>query len=684
MRDRPGFVPGLSHVRPEGPEFCLSVGTEECRKERLRTRPREADIVRVMTRWLRSSSALLTFASAVACGAPKSAPGPTDPNAVATSAAPTTGDDNPDLSEVSAPEDLVFVARWRSPAVTVDTLLAWTNLPLDWRSLMDRALPAKAKGAANTVFALDAPVDLAVTLGARTMAEPEPQAVIAVGLQSVEAGVRFAEAMGEDVEDLGRGVFAVGGGGELDCVIAPATGPAAARLVCSDEESAVDALLPYVTRGLPHETLSQSDLHLELRVAPIRKSYGPLLQQAAELQIPFLLRELSLDDPAFDRSLASAVGGITAEVIALLDDVEKLTLDLELTEKTQHLDMAFAAEFRGTKSWIAQGVADAPGRARIAPPQYWSLPATASAASYQAPPNPDRMRPVRETAADLADSLLSHQKLPAGLRRDVRYLVESTGTSTAVRVAVQGPVPGSEKKTQSGELAEILSGLDRQWGWQAVGYIDEPAAEFFRYFDTLVKVASDPAVEKLIRRQLPDVKTNEIPKLRSKRLFASNLSGSKQYDLVLPLKAWTDGATDDGKLVIVVMPRGNNTWVGSSLDEKVLLAEMAKLEQPGQTLQDRRGLDELRKHEHFSGGFLTARHILESVLRGSLELKSGDVNRVFAVMPHHGETPIVSTVDHSNQNGPRFELTVSAPKDVVQDLAAAMPALMANSLLSGL
>jgi hypothetical protein len=635
-----------------------------------------------MTRWLRSFSALLTLASVVACGAPKSAAGPTDANAVVASSGAPTGSDDPDLSAVTAPEDLVFVARWNSPALTVDTLLAWTNLPLDWRNLMDRTLPAKAKGAANTVFALDAPVDLVVTLGARPMAEPEPLAVLTVGLQSVEAGVQFAEAMGEQVEDLGRGVFAVGDGGELECVIAPATGPAAARLVCSDDESAVDALLPYVTRGLTQETLSDSDLHMELRMEPIRKSYGPLLRQAAELQIPFLLRELSLDDPAFDRSLENAMRGITTELVALVEDVERVTLDCELAEQTQHLDLRFAAEFRGTKSWIAQGVAAAPSRARIAPPQYWALPAV-PAASYSAPPDVDRAQPIREATADLVDGLLSHQKLPAGLRKDVRYLLESTGTSRAVRLMVQGPVPGAAENARRSEIAEVLNALDRQWGWQAVGYIDDPPAEFFKYFDTLVKVGGDPAIAGVIRNHFPNVKPNELPKFQSKRLYAANLAGSKQYDLVLPLQAWTDGATEDTKLVFVVMPHGKNTWVGSSLDEKVLLAQMAKLAQPGPTLQDRQGLDELKKREHFSAGFFTTRHVLESLLTGSLEMKPADANRIFVAMPHQGETPIVSAVDHVDQNGPRFELTVSAPKDVVQDLAAAIPAVMASSLLSG-
>ncbi len=634
-----------------------------------------------MTRWLRSSSAFLVLSSAVACGAPKSAAGPSDATAVTTSGS-STGAADTEPAPVATPEDLVFVARWRSPGATVDTLLGWTNLPLDWRSLSDRALPSQAKGAATTVFALDAPVDLVVTLGAQNMAEPEPQAVFAVGLQSVEAAVKFAETMGEEVEDLGRGIFAVGGGGDLECVIAPAAGSAAARLVCSEEATAVDELLPYVTQRLPTESLSDSDIHMEFRIEPIRNSYGPLLRQQAELGIPYLLKELSFDDPTFDRALANVVRGVTREVVALVDDFDKLTLDVQLTPDTEHLEMTLAAQFRGTQSWIAQGIADAQNRSSVAPKEFWGLPAAASAASFAGPANPDRARAIREATANLFDSALAHQKLPPRLREDVRYLVENWGTSRAVRIAVQGPVPSSPAPAGEGELAETLASLEQQWGWQAAGYLGEPADGFFRYFETLERVANDPAVAAAFRSQLPTVGAAGIPSLSSKRLYGK-LAGAKQYDLTLPFKAWTGGATPDRKLVFVVMPDGKTTWLGSSLVENVLLEEMAKLKQPGKTLADQPGLEELRKRAHFSGGFFTSRHVLQPILTGSLEMKPADAERTFAAMPHRGETRMLTTIDQQAA-GPRLQITISAPKAVVQDLAAGVPALLANSVLSGL
>jgi hypothetical protein len=233
------------------------------------------------------------------------------------------------------------------------------------------------------------------------------------------------------------------------------------------------------------------------------------------------------------------------------------------------------------------------------------------------------------------------------------------------------------------ELAEVFSTLDRQWGWQAVGYLGEPAAGFFKYFDTWVKAYNDPSLQALIKKQGHGVGSKQLPTLQSRNLYRAGMAGAREYEVMLPLRAWTDGAAEDRKLAIVVMPDGRNTWVGSSFDEKILVSEMTKLKARGETLEGRTGLDALRGQQHFAGGFFTTRHVFEPILTGAL-MATSNVEHIFAGMPHHGETPIVNTMDFSNQNGPRFEMTATAPKDVIQDVATAIPALMENSILSGL
>jgi hypothetical protein len=47
-----------------------------------------------------------------------------------------------DLSPVAAPEYLVALATLRTPARSLDTLMSWTGLGIDWRGLMNAGATA--------------------------------------------------------------------------------------------------------------------------------------------------------------------------------------------------------------------------------------------------------------------------------------------------------------------------------------------------------------------------------------------------------------------------------------------------------------------------------------------------------------------------------------------------------------
>lgn len=644
-----------------------------------------------MTRWTPSSAALVLALSAAACGGAQPSKGAASPTAVTASSTPTATSDDPDLTPKGAPEDLLLVARWKAPAATVDELLAWVNMPINWRMLMGQALPPEAKGLADEALALDAPFDLAMTLGAGASPEPKPKVVFSIGLRSAPAAAELARAMELDVEDLGRGMYAVGPSDDLECIIAPAAGVAPARLVCGEDESHLDALLPYVTRGLPLESFGDQDLHVRLRAAPLRV-YGPLMQQGVELGLPVLLGELSFDDPAFDRALADAVRGLTKELGATLEDLDAVTFDMDLDEAKDVANMTFAAQFGGTKSWVARGIVDAKARSHGAPKDYWALPHDVGAASYAGAAAPARYETIRATSAALVDALLNQAKMPASVRKDVRYIVDNTATSSAVRLSVQGSVPATTEPKVEGVLGEALANLDQSWGWNAIGYVGEAPKGFTDYFDTWVRVYNDPALEKALKEKDPSFDRKVLPKVTS-RAVATLGAGAKLYQIVLPLDSWTgesDAVTDgakakskaknERKIVLVVMPDGKNTWVAFSTNEKVLLENLAKLKKAPKTLEGRAGLEALRSSTLFSGGFMTLRRLTESSLASILKMDQAALERLFAGMPNHGETPILSTMTYSNDKGPRLEITMTAPKAIVQDAAAAVPALMASSL----
>ena len=307
-----------------------------------------------------------------------------------------------------------------------------------------------------------------------------------------------------------------------------------------------------------------------------------------------------------------------------------------------------------------------------------------TAASFSAPSNPNRVAPIRKTLGNLVDALLAHENLPESKRADARYLIDNLGT-WGPRVSTQGSLPPSPSPSalEQDGLAKALSDIGARWGWQAWGYLDEPSAAGIQYFDTWVKFYNDPAVKKALHARFPNVKPAEYPVVRSKNIYRQGLTGSRLYEVLLPISKWTDGEAPDRKFVLVVMPQGKHTWIATSFDEKALLDALATIPGPAKTLAEREGLEVLRQEPHYAAGFFTLRHVLGTLMGSSMNMKSTDVERTFSAMPHHGESPIFSFLDYSDAKGPRVELTMLATKEAVQDVAAAIPMMLANSILGG-
>src|ERR1041385_2491748 len=139
------------------------------------------------------------------------------------------------LEPVSAPRELFAVARVKSIAKLADVGIRWTSLPVDWRSLFAKELPGLER-----VLAFDAPVDCAATLDPSSI-EPHVFWAFSFGVASADAAASYFRNQGDSVLRRGPGVYAVRLEG-LNCVVAPARGAAAARVVCSDGMDSVDAL----------------------------------------------------------------------------------------------------------------------------------------------------------------------------------------------------------------------------------------------------------------------------------------------------------------------------------------------------------------------------------------------------------------------------------------------------------
>ena len=109
----------------------------------------------------------------------------------------------------------------------------------------------------------------------------------------------------------------------------------------------MDGLFNYATRGLPNEPLPPLDFQVELRLAPVKTKYAAEIG-SARLLGGFLLREIQLDNPRFDRALSDAAYGLIDETTAFVQDLDKVRLEGNLDAAKGVANLRF--EVRGIVS----------------------------------------------------------------------------------------------------------------------------------------------------------------------------------------------------------------------------------------------------------------------------------------------------------------------------------------------
>jgi hypothetical protein len=601
---------------------------------------------------------------------PAGQPGSQDPAVTQASSEP---DAPPDLAPVAAPAELFAVGRIKNPAKLVDTFASWSKLPVDWRRMLAEGEP----GIERVVY-LDAPIDLCAALdpgGSGGM--PQPFAVVSVGLTSLAGAVEFARRKGEGTRQIRPGVHRLEGRSP-SCAIAASVGKAPARMVCGDRAEDVDALLGYVTRGLPNEQLGSGDLHFELRVEPIRKRHQREIRQL-KLLAPFAVRDLSIDNPRFDRALKEAAHGLAEELVLLIDDVDRLTGDVWVKEDTGLIESQWKLAFQSSESWAAQTFGEISARAMPAPESYWKLPADAGSASFSVGSDPKRGEKIRRTLAELLDGWLEHEKVPRRVRDSLVALVEELWKTDAGSVYASGALPPDPQAAT--ETKRARDEVRRMIGWHLFGIADKPEP-FKKYLGNVVRAYNDPQLRQTLQKRL-DLDAKDLPKL-STRPARGLPAGSVVYELSIVLDE-----TDKKPLsvLLVVVPRGQTTWFGLAADEKALVQKLdgvLKGSADG-SLAGRPGLGTLKTGRFVSGGFFSLLGLHGSMQWSLLEKRgmgSGfDAERVLASMPHGGKTPMTYQVAVDKQGkGLTIDWRFQVPRAVVEDLAAAVPAIAASAI----
>jgi hypothetical protein len=635
----------------------------------------------------------------VACGGAQPAPkGPArEPSSTPT--APPIAMGTPDLSPVAPPTELVALGRLSDPGMVMDTAASWAKLPTDIRTMIRAQEPELAQ-----VLMLDAPAELAVTLDPGSRRDmPELFAVVSVGLKSVDGAVAFAKKQGHSVRMVKSGVYTIAKDGPQACAIAASIGKAPARLVCGERPEDVDALLAYATRGLPNENMGTADLHIELRVEPLRRRYSKELRQLKSMALPFLLKEWSLDSPRFDRALADAAHGVVDELLALADDVDRIALDGHVNKDAGRVDSTMTLKFKGQGSWIVQTMMEASKRAKGVPDSFWKLPKDSALASYAVGASAKRYDAIRNNLAELVGGALEKGGAPRKIRDQVGDLIRDMWTTEGAVVSGHGNLPTGGKP--SAGSTPVREQVKSAIGWYVFGF-DESSTKYKSYFDKWVKLWNDaqPEIQKSKLLKLASSAANglgvrgtqpedlKLPKLAS-RAGKGLPPGSTVYEVELPGSWFAEPSSETPMpgarpakpvaapnlpIVMVLVPDGRRSWVGLSTDEKLISAKLREAVKGG-GLSARGGLGALQSAPGLSGGYLTLEDLVGS-LASSLGdvMGAGNVPDLKNAMPHKGESPVVFWTSVTN-DGPTVNWSFQAPQAAIEDLFALGGVLIASA-----
>ncbi len=581
------------------------------------------------------------------CGSSSQVP-PTTAEVTTPDAAGEMEDEAPDLSPVTAPQELVLVGRLKNPAGTVNTLLEWTNTPLNWRALLAAKEPELEK-----VIAFDAPVEVAAVMDPMARSEsPAPFVAFSVGLLSVQSALDLVQSRGWSIHRIRAGVYRLEETAGMSCMIAVSLGTAPGRLVCGDEPEHVDALLAYMTRGLPTESLSSSsDLHLELRFEPLKRRHAKSLSRL-KLLVGALLPRFQLDNPRFDRALADAAHALADELVFLTDDVSQLKLDLSPSKDQRSFDLRARLELSSGKSWVAHVLEDS--GARQAPPSeiFWNLPSDATSAGYSGGIDPALVKPIVDTTSELIDGLFEYAGLPPKLSDQVVDSLDEIYPTTGYVFA-----SGGTPKQVSSTLSSVSE-------WSLVVF-NEKSKDYIGAWTDLARAYNDPKLRRALDKGLEQ--ELDLPKVvRRAPRFPSPAAGSVVFDIALPVKT----GADTKHVLLVMVPNGERTLVGFGWNERKILEKLGQVRKGEGGLAKRQGLEVLKELHVMGAGFTS----LASGF-GSLPAKVGEGSRqLLAQTPHRGQAPIVYTVE-VGKAPLSVDLKFSVPREAFRDLAAMGPQL---------
>lgn len=559
------------------------------------------------------------------------------------------------LAPVSAPPGTFLWGRVKSPARLVDSVVAATAIPLNWRGELEGESPELSR-----VVSLDAPIEVAMAIDHNPMRQPH--GIVSFGVGSEGAVLAELERQGIAVRTHGESErwFSLN---EASCALGPSLGATPARVVCSDDDESLAELLPYALRGLPGEQLSEAEVHVEVRAAPLQKAYKAQIR-SLKLLGSMVARQIELDSPRFDRAAADAVLSLADEGILLAQDLERASFQLFEREAGDY-DLRFTGKFRSSTSWTAGSFGLLGQRQTPAPDLFWKLPADSSAASFAHGLPTERARPLHDALIDLLGGLLEHGGLADKTRIRIEKTLREMLAYDGLVVSATGP-----QRVKEGELAPA---------WQLLG-IEADAARYRKLFEEIAQVLSSADLRKAAgehAKWLPELKARgALPGRPGSVLYEWKVSGD--FDELFG--NWTpEGKRGLGGAAqklqhgfVALVPDGARTWLSWASEREQVSAPIDALFQSSSPRLDAvAGLSAMREASTVGSGFIKL-EALAGPFFGDLDsgkrYKSWE--ELARSLPYAGKVPTTFHLRVEGGSAPAVEVVERVPHQLVADLTA--------------
>jgi hypothetical protein len=650
--------------------------------------------------------AWLAWLSSSCGGAPAA---PQAPAAAVASAAPVVLG-APDVGAVADPSSLFLFGRLAKPSATLATLRDWSKLPMPQADDISEFLTGEAVG---MLVDIDEPVDFAIGLVGSGM-RLRNRSAVSVALKDADRakavlGERFKLVPGEggallmqglprrgDPRDGEGGEGATGGDGEQrSCEIAPAFGPSPTRLVCGWGTKALAELGPWLTRTATRAA-TQSELHVELRMLPLRQAIAPQKRLIVALLAGLLGSQIGLP-------------GARAPALSVCGDLVDFLLDADSAAIDVRFGDAGATVTANTKlstmaSTVARLATAFPERNGPAPDAFWRLPADTDFALFERGIDDAALARGRDLALKMVADALGEYGLKERDRAPIVDALSQLATSAPLIYASGLDVEAAKKSLSAvkvlrggvdptGLSAAELASAEALLGWRVLE-IDEPSTRWTSALKDLGLALGSPAVVAAYRAKAGAYPANRgaAPAIRSAPIpgGVTGLAAAALHDVleVYPIDSAAPAATPVGspgaarsipaaprrpfELHVFVVPDGARTWVGLGGDEVLVASKLSAAMGAGGEKIARAGL--LVESNVGAGGILTLRGLIGAAMPFASLLASPptllESLEEPAALRDAGRSALVFSVAHPPSTPTTVTLSLHVPRAAVEDVVA--------------